>query len=106
MSEIELNGANFESEVLKSDIPVVVDFYADWCGPCKMMAPVLKQLVDGLQGKIKVAKFNVDVDNQLAGKYGISSIPCLILFKGGEEADRLVGFKPLPELQKWVGKHV
>jgi len=106
MSELELNSGNWESEVIKSNIPVVVDFYADWCGPCKMMAPVLKQLADSSQGKLKIAKFNVDTDNALAGKFGVSSIPCLILFKDGREQDRQVGFRPFPELQNWTKKYL
>jgi len=106
MAELELSSSNFDEQVIKSDVPVVVDFYADWCGPCKMMAPVLQQLAEAHPDKIKVGKFNVDSDTQFAGGHGISSIPCLILFKDGKEADRQIGFKPFPELDNWVKKYI
>ncbi len=106
MSGLAVNAENFEAEVLKADVPVVVDFYADWCGPCKMMAPVLDQLSETLAGKAKIAKMDVDSNQQLAGNYGISSIPCLILFKDGKDQDRLVGFRPAPDIQKWIEKYI
>ena len=106
MAELELTTANFEQEVINSDVPVVVDFFADWCGPCKMMSPVLQQLADAHNGKLKVGKFDVDSDTAFAGNYGISSIPCLILFKDGKETDRQIGFKPFPELDSWVKKYL
>lgn len=82
---------NFDQDVLKSPIPVLVDFYADWCGPCKMAEPVLVELSDSYKDKVLIVKVNVD-ENQIAGKYGVMSIPTTILFKGGVEIGRQVGF--------------
>jgi thioredoxin 1 len=82
---------NFDQDVLKSPIPVLVDFYADWCGPCKMAEPVLVELSDTYKDKVLIVKVNVD-ENQIAGKYGVMSIPTTILFKGGSEIGRQVGF--------------
>ena len=84
---------NFEEEVLKSDIPVLVDFYAEWCGPCKMLAPLIEELATKYEGKWKIGKCDVDNAPQTAQKYGIQSIPTLIVFKKGEEVDRMVGFQ-------------
>ncbi len=106
MSELTLTSANFDAEVLKSSTPVVVDFYADWCGPCKMMGPVLEQLATAFEGKVKIGKFNVDSDNAIPSKYGISSIPCLILFKNGDAADRSVGYKSFGDLDKWIKSNI
>ncbi len=90
--------SNFEAEVLKSDIPVFVDFYADWCGPCKMMSPVIDKLSDEYAGRIKVGKVNVDENSELAMKYGIMSIPNMVFFKNGEVVDRVVGAIPKPQM--------
>ena len=84
MSEINLTNQNFEEKVLKSEIPVLVDFFATWCGPCKMLAPVIAELAEKYEGKVKVGKVNVDEENELAMKYQISSIPTLVLFKEGK----------------------
>ena len=97
MAEIVLTDMNFESEVLKSDIPVLVDFWASWCGPCKMLAPVIEEVAAEYEGKIKVGKVNVDDEPALAGKYGISSIPTVILFKGGQIAKTSIGYRPKEE---------
>ena len=88
----------FQKEVLESDIPVLVDFYADWCGPCKMMSPVLDQIAAELECKLKVAKINVDDAEDLAANYGIQSIPNMILFKNGEPAANLIGAMPKARL--------
>lgn len=84
----------FEAEVLKSDIPVVVDFWAEWCGPCKMLSPTVDAIADEYAGKVKVLKLDVQTEASVASKYGVSSIPTLLLFKGGEVADRIVGLRP------------
>ena len=93
MSVITLTAENFETEVLKSDVPVLVDFWASWCGPCKMLTPIVHQIADEAKG-FKVGSVNVDDEQDLAIRYGIQSIPCLIVFKNGEEANRSIGFVP------------
>ena len=98
--------SNFDAEVLQSDIPVFVDFYADWCGPCKMMSPVIDKLAEDYDGKIKVGKVNVDENGDLAVKYGIMSIPNMVFFKNGEVADRIVGAVPKPAMKEKFEKNV
>ena len=102
MAEVTVTNDNFESEVLESGIPVLVDFWAPWCGPCKMLGPVVSQLAQEYDGKLKVCKCNVDDFPELAGRYGVSSIPALKFFKGGQIAGESVGFKPLPALKQLV----
>ncbi|MBQ9027752.1 MAG: thioredoxin [Lachnospiraceae bacterium] len=97
--------SNFDAEVLQSDIPVFVDFYADWCGPCKMMSPVIDKLAEEYDGKIKVGKVNVDENGDLAVKYGIMSIPNMVFFKNGEVADRVVGAIPKPAMKEKFEKN-
>ncbi len=94
----DVTANNFEEEVIKSDIPVLVDFWAEWCGPCKALGPTIDELASDYEGKIKVMKADVQNEASLASKYGISSIPCLILFKNGEPVDRLVGLQPKPNI--------
>ena len=98
MSEIVLTNQNFEAEVMQSDIPVLVDFWAVWCGPCKMLAPIVAEIAQEYAGKVKVGKVNVDDEPALAGRFGISSIPTLILFKNGQQAAVSVGVRPKEEL--------
>ena len=96
--EIKLSSENFEKEVLKSEKPVLVDFYADWCGPCNAMAPVIEELATELDGKAKVGKINVDENSDIAVEYNVMSIPTLIVFKNGKEEKRLVGVRDKEEL--------
>jgi len=98
MSEIIITNDNFEEEVLKSEIPVIVDFWADWCGPCKKLGPVVAQIAEEKEGTIKVGKVNVDEQMLLASKYNVMSIPTVMLFKNGEAVKTSVGFKSKAEL--------
>ena len=100
--EYKFTSANFEEEVLKSDQPVLVDFYADWCGPCKMMAPVVAQLADELEGKATVGTLNIDDCMDIAGKYRVMNIPTFLVIKDGQEAARVVGAVSKNELQKKI----
>ena len=103
MAVIHLTSDNFGTEVLNSDKPVLVDFYADWCGPCKMMAPVVDQIAEE-NDDIKVGKINVDDEQDLAAKYGVMSIPTIGFFKDGDIVEKSVGAKPKSELLKMIGK--
>ena len=96
--KIKLSSENFEKEVLKSEKPVLVDFYADWCGPCNAMAPVIEELATELDGKAKVGKINVDENSDIAVEYNVMSIPTLIIFQNGKEEKRLVGLRDKEEL--------
>ncbi|HAM39005.1 MAG: thioredoxin [Elusimicrobia bacterium RIFOXYC2_FULL_34_12] len=98
MSEIILTDANFEEEVLKSQVPVLVDFWATWCGPCKMIAPVIEEIAKEFEGKIKVGKLNVDENQNRPAEYGISAIPTILIFKEGNIAKKIVGFSGKPKL--------
>jgi thioredoxin len=102
MSTVKVSDATFESDVLKSDVPVVVDFWAEWCGPCKMIGPSLEELAKDYGDKVKIAKLNVDENPGVAGKLGIRSIPTLMLFKGGKVTSQKVGAAPKGELAKWI----
>jgi thioredoxin 1 len=102
MGVAKVSDANFDSEVLKSSEPVVVDFWAEWCGPCKMIAPALEEIAGSLAGKVKIVKLNVDENPATASKYGIMSIPTLMLFKNGELASRQIGAAPKAKLEQWI----
>ncbi len=97
---------NFENEVLKSDTPVLVDFWATWCGPCRTVAPVLDQLADEMDGKVRIAKLNVDENQQLAYQFQVSSIPTFVLFKGGQMADRMMGAVPKASFQSFIERNL
>ncbi len=103
---IELNEANFEQEVLKSDIPVLVDFWAIWCGPCRMIAPIIEALAEEYAGKVKVCKVNVDENPNLAARFGIRAIPTLLLFKEGKVVEQLVGVQPKEILESILNRYV
>lgn len=103
MAEVIITKDNFETEVLKSDIPVLVDFWASWCGPCMMLSPIIAELAEELDGKIKVGKVNVDEQNELAMQYRVASIPTLLLFKNGELAKNSVGFMPKNSIIEELG---
>ncbi len=99
MAEITLTKDNFEQEVMNSDLPVLVDFWAVWCGPCQMLAPTVEQLAEEYAGKVKVGKVNVDEQPELAQRYGIMSIPTLILFKDGQVANQTMGVQPKESIE-------
>ncbi|MDR1696592.1 MAG: thioredoxin [Endomicrobium sp.] len=100
MADINLTEQNFSDEVLNSDKPVLVDFWAPWCGPCKMLTPVIEELAAEYAGKVKICKLNTDENMGLSSKFQITSIPCLILFKGGNPIQKIVGFRPKNDIKK------
>jgi thioredoxin 1 len=98
----EFTESNFDQEVLRSPQPVLVDLWAAWCGPCRMVAPVIEELAEQYRGKVKIGKLNVDDHPQVAGRFRIMNIPTLLLFKGGQEVDRIVGVVPKEELTQRI----
>ena len=103
MSVIAVNEENFELEVLKADKPVLADFNAEWCGPCRMLKPVLEEIASEVQD-YKVVSINIDDSDSLAAEYDVSSIPCLVVFKDGKEVSRNIGFKPKAMIEDWLGE--
>lgn len=101
-----VTAANFEEEVLKSTVPVLVDFWAEWCGPCKALGPTIDQIAAEYDGKAKVFKLDVQTEAALAGKYGVQSIPTLLIFKDGEIKSRLVGLRPKPDITAEIDKQL
>lgn len=103
---LDVSDSNFESEVLKSDIPVLVDFWAPWCGPCRMIAPVVEKLSQEFAGQAKFVKLNVDDNPDTAQKYNITGIPALYMFKGGSDVDKVIGAAQKPVLENLISKHL
>ena len=99
---VQLNAMNWNNVVLNSDMPVLVDFWAEWCGPCRIVGPIVEQLAQSLEGKVKVFKLNVDQNQEIAMKYNVQSIPSLVLFKNGKEIARTVGLSPKEKYEKFV----
>lgn len=103
---VQLNQSNFEKEVINSNIPVIVDFWAAWCGPCRMIAPIIEQLSVEYLEKVKVAKLNVDENPDLAGQYGINSIPAIYMFKNGQKVDALIGARPKQAFDDMIKRNI
>jgi thioredoxin 1 len=106
MYPIEVNDGNFESQILQSERPVLVDFWAPWCSPCRVIGPTVEQLADELAGQFTVAKVNTESDPEWAGRFGVRAIPTLILFENGAELDRVVGAQPKWALRAWLEPHL
>jgi thioredoxin 1 len=102
MAPIAVSDDTFEAEVLKASEPVVVDFWAEWCGPCRMIAPALEEIASELAGQVKIVKMNVDENPRTPGEFGIRGIPALLLFKNGEIASQKVGAQPKSQLKAWI----
>ncbi len=103
---IHFTDSNFDTEVLKSDVPVLVDFWAPWCGPCQMVGPIVEELATQYAGQLKVGKLNVDENQRVAMEYKVRGIPTIILFKNGKAADQVVGARPKAQLEQFVQAHL
>ena len=105
-SDLALSGSDFEQKVLKSDVPVLIDFWATWCGPCTAIAPHVEAIAEEMEGKAKVFKVDVDTEGDLAAKFGVMSIPALLVFKDGQEVDRMVGAGSKDQIKGMLEKQV
>ncbi|MGI1691925.1 thioredoxin [Thermoanaerobacter uzonensis] len=104
--EVEITYDNFEEEVVNSDVPVLIDFWAEWCAPCRLVAPIIDEIAKEYKGKIKVGKVNVDEENELAMQFRIMSIPTIGLFKNGKMVDKIIGARPKADFVKFLEKHL
>ena len=102
MATVKVDNSNFQAEVMESEVPTVVDFWAEWCGPCKMIGPSLEELSEEMAGDVKITKLNIDENPDLAAQFGVCSIPTLLIFKNGEPAGMQVGAKPKGALADWI----
>ena len=99
MAELTITKSNFENELLKSELPVILDFWASWCGPCKMLSPIISQIAEKYEGKVKVGKVNVDDEPELANAFRVSSIPMVVVMKNGKVVNSSVGYRPLEQIE-------
>lgn len=106
MAEITITNDNFQDEVINSSSPVLVDFWAEWCGPCRMVSPIIEELANEYEGKVKVGKINVDEEGELAQQFRIMSIPTIALFKDGKMADKIVGARPKTEFEDFINRNI
>lgn len=106
MKEIKITSENYQDEVIKSDIPVLLDFWAEWCSPCQMIGPILSEIADEFDGKVKVGKINVDDETELAREYKVESIPMMYLIKNGENVDGMLGLNPKEKIIAMIEKHI
>jgi thioredoxin 1 len=105
-ADLAITGSEFDAKVLQSELPVLVDFWASWCGPCRMIAPHVEALAEEMAGKVNIFKLDVDTDGEVAAKFGIMSIPALLIFKDGQIADRMVGAGSKEDIQAWIEKNL
>lgn len=103
---LKFDSANFDQEIEKSDVPVLVDFWAAWCGPCRAVAPVIDEIAEDYKGKVKVGKVNVDEENELASRYRVMSIPTIILFKNGKAVDKIMGYTAKQGFQQMIDRNI
>ncbi|WKV08938.1 thioredoxin [Thermoanaerobacterium sp. CMT5567-10] len=106
MAEVTITKNNFQEEVVNSNIPVLVDFWAEWCGPCRMVSPIIEELANDYEGKVKVGKINVDEENELAMQFKIMSIPTIALFKDGKMVDKIVGARPKSDFEDFINRNM